>query len=116
MVRLPLPPLYPGKPTCGYSFHVSFHSLVLLLHLTLTHSFLQVAKRPCDGTEKQQQKSCKSIHSFSFLSVLPKRILLLPKALKRKGSRLMEEKLGQFKDEETVVKEVVSPKVHVTIQ
>lgn len=27
----------------------------------------------------------------------------------------MEAKLGQFKDEETVVKEVVFPKVHVTI-
>ena len=48
---------------------LSTPNLVFLLHLTLTHSFLQVAKHPCDETKKKK-KSWKSIHNFPFLSSL----------------------------------------------
>ena len=58
---------------------LSTPNLVFLLHLTLAHSFLQVAKHPCDETKKKKE-SCKSIHNLPFLSVLSRKILLLSKA------------------------------------
>lgn len=59
---------------------LSTPNLVFLLHLTLAHSFLQVAKHPCDETKKKKKESCKSIHNLPFLSVLSRKILLLSKA------------------------------------
>ena len=58
---------------------LSTPNLVFLLHLTLTHSFLQVAKHPCDETKKKK----KILEEYPFLSFplcLSRKILLLSKA------------------------------------
>ena len=60
---------------------LSTPNLVFLLHLTLTHSFLQVAKHPCDETKKKKKVLEEYPQlSFPFLSCLSRKILLLSKA------------------------------------
>lgn len=76
---------------------LSTPNLVFLLHLTLAHSFLQVAKHPCDETKKKKKSPVRvSITFLSSLSCQEK--FSYPK---QKNSCLVKEKLGQLKDKET---------------
>ena len=87
---------------------LSTPNLVFLLHLTLTHSFLQVAKHPCDETKKKKKilEEYPQL-SFPFLSVCQEKFSFSPK---QKNSCLVKEKLGQLNDKETGAERPLPPK------
>lgn len=86
---------------------LSTPNLVFLLHLTLAHSFLQVAKHPCDETKKKKKSPVRvSITFLSSLSCQEK----FSSCPKQKNSCLVKEKLGQLKDKETGAERSFPPK------